>query len=581
MDLPVLASPVLRLALATAALATTTAQADVTGRVVDRAGQPVAGARISREAQGVTAIADGDGRFTLATPVGPISVVASARGYFHGSITVTAPASDLRLTLEAVPTEDVAGVALRPPSVCASCHPRQVAEWTGSAMALAGDNTWVYDLYDGTGTPGGSNGFVYTRDSRLAAHSPASECASCHQPEPWLITPFSSMVPLAMAGNQHGVSCEACHRLAELDETKVNYPGLYPGAVRMARSTPTTAVQFGLLGDVAYANDQMRPSYQPQLAAAVCAACHQDKNDPDLDGDFEEDDGMISEPTYLEWLASPYADPTSPRHATCVDCHMASADGDSACEVYTPPTPRRAGQLRSHRIEGTTARYLEAAVSAGVTAEVVDGEVEVEVAIDNDRTGHHVPTGVTIRNVILLVEARRTTDGLALTALGDQRVHDLGGVGDPAAGYFAGLPGKLYAKIPLDAAGQGPVFFTEAASLIDNRLAAGDIDRTHYRFAVPPGGGPIEVSARVIYRRAFRAVVDAKGWTTDGHGQPLGDLRPPHFGHLMATATAAVEAPDPETEGGCGCGAGPGATDLGGLGAVVAWFARGRRRRRR
>ena len=45
-------------------------------------------------------------------------------------------------------------------------------------MALAGDNTWVYDLYDGTGTPGGSNGFVYTRDSRLAAHSPASECAS-------------------------------------------------------------------------------------------------------------------------------------------------------------------------------------------------------------------------------------------------------------------------------------------------------------------------------------------------------------------------------------------------------------------
>ncbi len=529
------------------------AQADVTGRVLDEAGQPLAGARVSREARGEAVVTDSAGVFALPAPAGVVTVVAAARGFFHASREVAAPAADVTLVMTAVPTDDDPAYPLAPPSTCAPCHPQQVGEWTGSPMALAGANTWVYDLYDGTGTPGGANGFVYTRDSILADHNPASECASCHQPEPWAATPFIPMLPLAQAGQQHGISCEVCHRLAEIDETKVNYPGLYPGVVRMARSTTAGAIQFGLLGDVAYRAGSMRPSYQPQLAAAVCAACHQDKNDPDDDGDFEEADGVISEPTYLEWLASSYATPGSPDHATCVDCHMAPTDATVACSVYTPSQPRPAGQLRSHRIEGTTARFLEAAVSVGVTATVVDGELAVDVALTNDRTGHHVPTGVTVRNMILLVSARRASDGLALTSTGDQVVDALGGIGDPAAGYVAGLPGKLYAKVPVDAAGAGPVFFTEAASLaVDNRIPAHGVDHSHYRFALPPAGGPIEVEARVIYRRAFRAVVDAKGWTTDGHGQPLEDLQAPHFGHLMANATATLDAPAAD-EGGCGC----------------------------
>ena len=111
----------------------------------------------------------------------------------------------------------------------------------------------------------------------------------------------------------------------------------------------------------------------------------------------------------------------------------------------------------------------------------------------------------------------------------------------------------LFRSVPVDAAGAGPVFFTEAASLaVDNRIPAHGVDHSHYRFALPPAGGPIEVEARVIYRRAFRAVVDAKGWTTDGHGQPLEDLQAPHFGHLMANATATLDAPAAD-EGGCGC----------------------------
>jgi len=386
------------------------------------------------------------------------------------------------------------------------------------------------------------------------------------------------MLPLAQAGTQHGVSCEVCHRLAEIDETKVNFPGLYPGVVRMARTVPFAPVQFGLLGDVAYSASVMRPSYQPQLAAAVCAACHQDKNDPDQDGDFEEADGVISEPTYLEWLASSYADPSSPDHATCVDCHMPATDARAACSVYTPDQPRPDGQLRSHRIEGTTARFLEAALTARVQAAIDGDELVVDVELTNDRTGHHVPPGVTVRNMILLVEARRDADGVALPATGDQVVDELGGVGDPAAGYYAGLPGKLYAKVPVDAAGHGPVFFTEAAALArDDRIPAHGVDRTRYRFALPAAGGALTVRAQVIYRRAFRAVVDAKGWTTDGHGRPLEDLQAPRFGHVMATAETILDAPATPDDAGCGCGGGGGT----GLGVVVALLGLPLRRRAR
>ena len=572
-----------RRALAALAIvaAVTSAEADVTGVVRDETGQPVAGARVSREASGAAVVADGDGAFALPASDGVVTIVAAARGYFHASARVASPSSGVTLTLAPVPLDDDASYRFQTPTACEACHPEQVAAWEGSPMARAGVNTWVYDLYDGTGTPGGGGGFVYTRDSMLAPHNPASECASCHQPEPWAATPYSPLLPLDEAGAQHGVSCEICHRMAELDEEKVNFPGLYPGAVRMARSATFSPVQFGLLGDTGFVAGAMRPSYQPQLAAAVCAACHQDKNDPDEDGDFEEDNGVISEPTYLEWRASSCADPGSPDHATCVDCHMPATDTTVACNAYTPDQPRPPGQLRSHRIEGTTAAFLEAAVSVRVAAEVAGDELLVDVELENDRTGHHVPTGVTVRNMILLVEARRATDGTSLVATGAQVVDELGGVGDPTAGYLAGLPGKLYAKVPVDAAGHGPVFFTEAAALaVDDRLAAHAIDRTSYRFELPRAGGPVDVEARVIYRRAFRALVDAKGWTTDGHGRPLADLAPPHFGHLMASARTTIDAPP--VDGSCGCrggGALPGVLAV--LGGLPLVLGRHRRRARR
>ena len=302
---------------------------------------------------------------------------------------------------------------------------------------------------------------------------------------------------------------------------------------------------YGVLGDVTYQQSGwMRPAYQPQLKSEVCAACHQDANDLHEDWTFESPDAIISEPTYLEWLDSPYADPESELHAECVDCHMAATNADVACDRTTLDRPD--GDVRSHRILGTTAEFLENALSMTMEAEIVGDSVEVEVAITNDQTGHHVPTGVTIRNMILLVEASQASDGEPLEHTGDTVIHDLGGcvlpppepcMADPDQGYYGTLPGRLYGKINISEAGGSPTFFTDAVAIVsDNRIPALQTDTTNYTFAVPAESGDIELRARVIYRRSWRALVDGKDWHYDGHGNPLEDIAPPHFGHLMASA---------------------------------------------
>ncbi len=516
------------------------ASGQITGTIVDASLAPIEGAIVSVQATTQRDTTAADGTFSLPGATGgALTIVAAHKTYYNASASVTPPATGVTITLEAVPQSDDPDYDFLDPASCNWCHPDQYSQWEGSPMSLAGQNLWLYDIYDGTGTAGGQGGFVYKRDSIYAGNNPGSECASCHQPEPWIRRPHSGLQDSTKLSNgaMHGVSCEVCHKIADIDESEVNYPGIYPGTVTFTRPGPMDGpVQYGVLGDTSYHMPNfMRPSYQPQLTSAMCAACHQDKNDPDEDGDFEDADGVISEPTYLEWLATPYADPQSSLAATCVDCHMPPYGATKVSTAAGAPD-RDPETIRHHRIEGTTAEYLENAVEMNLRAWEQNGELRVRVAIENRHTGHHVPTGVTVRNMVLLVEVTRVVDGTTVTYLSGPLVDDLGGIGDPKLGYYAGLPGKLFAKVNRDAAGLGPVFFTEATSIhSDNRIPALATDVSEFTFELPAGTKRdlVQIRAKLIYRRAFRFLVDAKLWRVDGHGNPLEDVSPPHFGHLM------------------------------------------------
>jgi hypothetical protein len=520
----------------------------ITGVVRDVGLTPIPGARVTLQATAFSTTTLADGSYTLDVPGGTeLVVVAAQKGFFNRSQLVDSPASGVDFALDPVPQDDDPAYQFQGPEGCALCHHNTTIAWEGTPMARAGTNTWVHDIYSGTGTAGGLGGFVYLRDSVHAAGNPDSECAACHQPELWIENGFAGAMDDELLdpvpGVAHGISCEACHKVADIDESRVNFPGIYPGAVTftLPQGPNPLQVQYGVLADVDFTSElNMRASYQPQLTAAVCAACHQDKNDPDGNGEFEEPNGIISEPTYLEWLNSPYGDEQSPLYTTCVDCHMPPSGFDTVCNVLFPQIIRDPETVRSHDIRGTTPEFLDNAAELAMTVSQSGMAVQVDVDVINSLTGHHVPTGVTVRNMILLVEAY-TEGGEPLLSLGDQVIHELGGVGDPAQGYYAGLPGRFFGKVNHDASGAGPTFFTDATGIqFDNRIPALATDSSSYSFLAPAVGETVQVQARLIYRRAFRFLVDAKQWTQDGHGNPLEDVASPHYGHLMELAADTV-----------------------------------------
>jgi hypothetical protein len=158
---------------------------------------------------------------------------------------------------------------------------------------------------------------------------------------------------------------------------------------------------------------------------------------------------------------------------------------------------------------------LQNAVTLRSVARRETNRVLVDVTITNDKTGHHVPTDSPLRQMILTVTA---TDGAhaSLSQLSGPQLPDWAGVGDPANGYYAGLPGKAFAKIleelwtEISPTG---AYWNPTRIVSDNRLAAFASDTNHFVFAAPPTG-QVTVQARLIFRRAFKTLADQKGWNT-------------------------------------------------------------------
>ena len=503
------------------------------GTVIDRAtSQPVAGAIVRIQKAETFTTTDASGFFQLNdTADYPFYLTAAANHYFVGSLFLSAaPGGNVTIEVDAVSLEVIDDHPVNGPQTCGGCHGDQVLQWEQSPMAKTGLNRWVFDLYNGEGTAGGMNGFVYQRDSVHRFKNPNSDCSACHSPIHWLTDIENAGMGDINQPNldmENGVQCEVCHRAYDVADDKLNFPGVDPAAFTLLRGPQR--VEFGLLGDSVYEGGIMRAAYNPQLSAQLCASCHEDNLDHDDDGDFEDAGSIPHETTFSEWET--YRQLVGPDNAqTCIDCHMPATDADQFCIVEGG---RQVGTIRDHNIRGTSAEYLENAVT--MTSETAyDFEaVQVDVTIDNQVTGHAVPTGIMIRNMILLVTV---TDqgGTPLAFLEGDQVDDIGGIGDPAQGYYAGQPGKAFYRSFTDGVNDA-VFYTEAiAPAFDSRIMPGDAYVGSFRFSLNDMlPEHVDVDVRLIYRRAYRELIDTKGWTEMGNGGTLEDIQAPHYGHLM------------------------------------------------
>ncbi len=163
--------------------------------------------------------------------------------------------------------------------------------------------------------------------------------------------------------------------------------------------------------------------------------------------------------------------------------------------------------LHDHTMLGVTnEKLMQNAVTMKGTAQRTGDQLQVEVNITNDNTGHDVPTDSPTRSVILVVEAR-DGDGNLLALLE-------GPVNPSYSGDYGGLPGKTFAKILKDNwTGETPTgaYWRPVTIVEDNRLVAMATDTTRYTFKAP-SGKVASVNVRLIYRRNFAKLAQEKGW---------------------------------------------------------------------
>jgi hypothetical protein len=523
----------------------------LSGRVLDASGAPIANAEVRIQASLTEwTTTDAQGRFELRTarPVGESVDVAAGSldaagehpAFYNSRLAVLVGDTGLELRLDATPMGDDPSYTFTNPQDCRLCHGALYDYWQDSPHRNAAKNTWVRDVYDGQGTPGtGANGFVY----KEAHPGFKGDCAECHAPMDSAKNPGDNtdFGVLSAAAREYGVSCDVCHKTYDVGEL-----GL-PGVQKMVMARASRETIFGPLPDAApNFPGVMRASYSRiHENGKLCASCHQANNDHDFDLDYLDPGSVPDENTWTEWLASPYAQPGAGMR-TCMDCHMPPKGDLAMCEQYGPVT-RDPSQVYSHDFEGTTDEYVQNAGTLRLVASRVGTELRVTAAVTNDRTGHDLPGGQNIRHAILLVTA---TDGdgtpLEVVAGRTSVVPEYGGVGDPGAGYWAGLPGKGFAKIFGNDEATN-VFFTEATRIdADTRIPAGATDWSDYVFFVGDHlGETVNVEARLVYRRAFRALADEKGWVLTGHGRPNPDLIGPEYGVRLAPAAIAVPVPGP------------------------------------
>lgn len=503
--------------------------ADIGGTVRDdSSGEPLAGVLVSVQARPDlgTAVTGADGRFHLPLPPSndvlqlgaamPYDAAAEVN-YLIRSFQAFDGMEDLDITLFRSPDQDNPHYLPIPANWgCNNCHGNHYQQWRQSRHAGSAVNEWVRDLYSGDGTPGGAAGYVFRN-----SHDPGDTgfCAACHAPLQDVFTPGEVYFDeVSSPAGLDGVTCLACHQIAGVDAGNINaLHHLGKTQYRFPQAHVATEMfVWGPLPDVI--ETPMQAHYSPLHSdPLLCAGCHQYEN-PDT--------GAPGQATYTEWLASPY-NVDGPERRTCQNCHMEKEAGPGHVGNGGPLRP--ASQRSTHRFIGATPQRLAENIDLRVSVEQRGAQLLVATDVEN-QCGHHFPTGIDIRNALLVVDVRLDGQPLPQTRGPVLPFWASDDVPGEQPGDYAGWPGKGYAKV-LEGRinGQGetvrPVLFIDAEAVhSDTTLPSGQTDQNLFAFALPVGAaspGTAQVDVRLLYRRAWRALAVTKGWTQTPGGLPV------------------------------------------------------------
>lgn len=333
-------------------------------------------------------------------------------------------------------------------------------------------------------------------------------CATCHVPALALDNPFNSDPNEAQGVAREGIFCDLCHKI---DSVNIDKTGGKPGILSIQFQRPIDGHQifYGPYEDVFPGDDSYHPLYED---SRYCAPCH--------NGKFWD---VLAYSEFQEWAESSYAG----KNIHCQNCHMKPngimtrfALEEEGGVLRDPAT------IPSHEFLGIKdIAFMSDAVELNTKADLEGDVLQVSVTIKNVNAGHHYPTGNPMRNMILLIDAT-VENGESLQMIKGERVPSWGGVGNPENGNYSDFPGKGFAKVLKDVLPypDGRIrrhfqyeypapHWRPTIVESDNRIPADGSDISDYQFKLPKTlSGPIHITTRLIFRRAFKSWLEAKNF---------------------------------------------------------------------
>ena len=512
----------------------------VSGIVLDPQGAPLAGATVRVQSTDHWTLSNAEGHFVLEglETNHPVTLSAWIEGHYCAKVeTLSPPANDVTFNMRLIQLNDNPGYTWIAPTgenSCYSCKPELTQVWLDNdAHGRSATNLRFLTMYNGTDVNGNQSPLTHYGNSRDYGRVPllpdptqpyygpgykldfpttAGNCSACHIPGAAIDAPYETDPNTVTGANSFGIHCDYCHKIADVSldpQTGLpspNMPGVLSQDIRRPFSEDAERYQlfFGSFDDD---NVPLEDTYLPLIKQSQwCAPCHY--------GVFW--DTLIYN-SFGEWLASPYSDPITGK--ACQQCHMPTPtvlDNQPLTNVAAGKggVERDPLSIPAHTFPGASStNLLQNSVTMEVTASRSADNILVIVNIINDRTGHSIPTDSPLRQMILLVDAQ-DAGGKALTQVAGLTVPEWAGVGNPAQGYYAGLPGTGYAKILIELWTEvtpTAAYWNPTRLVSDNRIPALASDTNNFDF-LSPTHGMVKVNVRLIFRRAFIDLATQKGW---------------------------------------------------------------------
>lgn len=515
----------------------------IRGRVISEYG-PVENARVRVAGDDKYTLTDRQGQYELVTSQPPgtrFMVTAGKEGWFNNGQVASGAGGRVRdIFLNPVFLNDRPHYRFNSPVVCSRCHVTLTRYWDQSKMAHTTSNPKLLNMYYGTDAlqrQGVGPGY------RLDNLQDEGNCAICHAPSAASSIPISRDLETVIRNpwiEWDGISCEYCHKVRKVIQEKTK-PSHYSAILeRQSPARGNSILVFGPYDDVVV--PPMAASYSPIYdRGEFCSTCHSHFKKLDKDSAWDSSKVYSStewkgfgltgnaylpiQTTYQEWKQwqdqLPAGD--SNKGKKCQDCHMSwrkemlpydnyIVDGGARNIWGTYRSPKN---IRPHHFDGGTETQLKTSLSLEVEGEIQDKKLLVHVYITNTNGGHWVPTGETMRSVMLLVKAT-DSNGKVLEMTDGSRLPDWTGRGSVKTGNYAGLPGDVFARVLGDDQGNLNVPFWKATRIIsDTRIRPKKTMDLKFEFAIEDPEDEPTVETSLIYRPVIRPLAEMKSWVVE------------------------------------------------------------------